>query len=320
MLIETKKYLSPNIAGVDFTSAAFLNRPRQLFAAVNDINKNINNPEEHLGIELYPFLKKAVLGDLLHKVTFGKSPFPIGITEDRVRSWQKEFPFTKIERIHLEFNFDEQEENHRIFVGERENGKLQQFYQVIWKTYLGTAISMRGVELAQALGDQQVGINAHMNVWGGFQYAGMVDQVKQKVAFTLGENERNYAIQERLLPDRRYVYNPVFVSELVEQIGLDGVLFGIDHALDEGQDIAELLNSEKVRRQTKVIHFAKSNHGIITPQDQQANNILHQVKETKFDNGPVRIAFDFGPQALQGLSHQQIVEKMEALREWVLAA
>lgn len=320
MLIESREQHSPNIAGVDFTSAAFLSRPRELFAATNEVNADIKDPEKRLGIELYPFLRKVVLGDVLHAITLGKSPFPIGVTEDRVRTWQREFPLTKVERVHLEFNFDKQEENHRIFVGERENGKRHQAYQIIWKVYFGPAISMRGVELAHALEDQRVGVNAHMNVWGGFAKVGKTKEVKSKVAFALGENERDYDIEQRLLPEREYVYNPIRVAELVEQLNLNGMVLGIDHALDEGQDIAELLNSEKVRRNTRVIHFAKSNHGVITPQDAQAEKVLRQIKETTFDNGPVRIAFDFGPDAIKGLSHRQIMEKMRVLREWALAA
>lgn len=307
------------IQGVDITTAGHLFNPKDTFALTEELNKG-KNPDDWAQIEVYPTLEHKPLA-LIRALSkrFGlELPIPPGVTEQQIRDWQKEYSHTKVARVHVPFSYNRHELFQRAtpFIGgERDNGLKQTAYQILWMFYFGAATNMKGVELARGLADQEVGINAHANVIEGFAKDQNLGQLKDSVAFVLAENERKY--NSPILKDPESIANPIAViRNIVDKYDLDGLVFGVDHALEQGMDPTAMLQDPSIKRATTAMHLAQSHHDVLAVGSNDFERFLEQASRTKFDH-PVRAALDYNPMVMSKLSGSQQLELVRDTIDWI---
>ncbi len=307
------------IQGVDVTTAGHLFTPKDTFALTEELNKG-KNPDDWAQIEVYPTpeYKPLTFMRALSKRFGLELPIPPGVTEEQIRSWQREYPHTKVARVHLPFSYNRYELFQRatpLIGGERENGLRQTAYQILWMVYFGAATNMKGVKLAQGLADQGVGINAHANVIEGFAKDQNLGQLKDSVAFVLAENERRY--KSPILKDSESIANPIAViRNIVDKYDLDGLVFGVDHGFEQGMDPTAMLQEPSIKRSTVAMHLAQSHHDVLAVGNNEFERFLEQAARTKFDH-PVRAALDYNPMVMSKLSGSQQLELVRDTIEWI---
>src|SRR5947207_1413432 len=91
------------IQGVDTSTAMFIHNPKLAFEATDKINQG-KPREAWMGIEMYPIRGQGIHGirEMLTPLTRENSAFPLpaGVSTEKIREWQKEFPNTYVTRIH----------------------------------------------------------------------------------------------------------------------------------------------------------------------------------------------------------------------------
>lgn len=310
------------IQGVDLTTAMHLFTPQDTFALANDLNKG--KPQDQWAqIEIYPTVGRVWLEPIrLATNAIGlQLPMTPSVTEADVRKWQKEYPHTKVARVHLPFSYDLAELWHRPFFGE--NTLRERAYQIAWILYFGAATNERGIKMAQELSqDSEVGVNAHTNVLEGLVRDGRLEEIKQRVSFVLAENERKY--NSPVVKDQRVIYDPVTIArDIVEKYGLRGMIIGVDHGIREGVDIQQALKDKGLRQHTTAMHLAKTIPGIdahdaIAVGDEYFGKILQEIARTSFGNS-VRAALDYNPSTMKGKSGQEQVRLVRNTIDWIMS-
>ncbi len=315
---EKETYLG--IQGVDLTTAMHLFRPQDTFALADRLNGG-KPRDQWTQIEIYPTIGRVLFEPVRNaaKAIGLQLPMTPSVTEKDVRKWQKEYPNTKVARVHLPFSYNLAELWHRPFFGEK--GLKDKIYQIAWIMYFGAATNLRGLELAKTLEDQQVGVNAHTNVLEGFAKDGKLNEIKQTIPFVLAENERRY--KSPILGDKKAMYDPaVIVDRIVKRYGLNGLVLGVDHGFGQGLDMTDTLVKDSVRKQIRAMHLAKTNpgaqHVIIAIGDKQFEEFLRKAAVTPFTT-PVRAALDYGPETMKGKSGEAQLKLVRDTIDWIMA-
>ncbi len=313
------------ISNYDVTTSAWLFNPKQALALTDRLN--ITRPrDEWVGIELYSTISPKLLSLAKRMgVPIARSITPDRITPEKIHEWQKEYPHTKISRVHLEFSFDAWEAYfHRPTIGENvfplKDGVKQRMFQLAWIYFIGPATSMRAVNLAQSL---EVGVNAHTNVIEGFAKRGKLEEIKKRLPFILAENERPYRsphLRRQGITSQELASNPsVIRKEFIDKYQLGGLLLGIDHAAEQGFNPAEELtkNADVVR----AVHLASTDksegtHAYIRVGDPQISRFLETAADTEFSR-PVSVALDYNPIDFLKIPFQGQLEIVGQTFDWL---
>ncbi|MCL4367490.1 hypothetical protein M1563_04975 [Patescibacteria group bacterium] len=303
------------VSGIDLTSAGFLHHPRELFEIAHLLNQG-KSEEDWIQIELYPTLPRfprpvllalnGVMKPILRQ--FGLAGMPVGLDEQTVRSYQQDYPDTKVSRIHLPFFYNGVEFVDRIRGDQQMNGPIKGLWTAknlaAYLMFFGRAVNRAGVNLAFDLRDQSVGINAHPTIIEGFAKEDKLSEVSNQVAFVLAEADARHP--SKLLPEEAVYHSEVIIKRLVQKYSLDGFLLSLDHELSDGLFNPESLSSPLVRAYTRAIHFAKGDYSLIKDGDQEINQALAVIKTTSFDQ-PVRLALENYPLSLAELNLEEKV-------------
>jgi hypothetical protein len=230
-----------------------------------------------------------------------------------LREWQIRYG-APARRVHVEFVCDKAELR---YVLQRLRGRSLTTRAVLRTMYslLPDAASGQGVSLATALG---LAVNVHANVLVRWRQTGQLDALVGNVPEILAENN--------MLADYLYVNGPitydprVIAVDLVGTPGISGLLLAIDHLVEHYStqriDPLAVLEDPYVRQTTKVIHIAGPRHAVVKPGDSQAEPVLRKLARTDFAH-PVRLAFDYGPMTLLGMSFQRRVRLFGESIAWI---
>jgi len=320
-----KERLFRGIRDFEVTSSAWLFNPEQAFAVTHRINSE--RPEDRwIGIEIYPTVSPKIL-KLAKRlgIPFVAGLTPDQVTPDRIKGWQKEHPNTKVSRVHLEFSFDPWETYlHRPLIGEHfkppKEAIKQRVFQLAWIFFFGPATSRRGIKLAEAL---PVGVNAHTNVIEGFAKRGELGEIRRKVAFILAENERPYRsphLRRKGLTSQQLASDPeVIKREFVQRYSLDGLVLGVDHAIENGMRAVEEL--EKTKDVVRAIHLAsgkkgEGTHAFVRIGDPQIQEFLEEAAKTTF-NHQVSAALDYNPFDFKAMPFEEQVRLLKETFAWL---
>ena len=210
---------------------------------------------------------------------------------------------------------------HRPILGDLENGPKQQAIQVMWLLWFGAATNKRGIELAQNLADQNVGLTMHTNVIEGFARDGKLEELKRAVPFILAENEQ--AFRSPILKDKDAISEPpVIIERIVKRYGLSGILLGIDHLAQQGRDLVEVFDDELVRSNTKAMHLAGASshlhHDVIAIGDEEFKGFLQTVATVPFAY-PIRAALDYKPVIFNNVNPNQQVDLYKKTIDWIMS-
>lgn len=297
------------IKGVDITTSGHLFSPQDTFALVHEINKDLPS-DLQMEIELYTTLKRAPFAQFGNwSKKFGMQiPLPQGITAKDVLVWQKEYPLAKVQRVHLPFDYNNQE----LIAGLNKGNILdpRENRQILWMIYFGGAKNMHGIQLAAQL---EVGINAHANVITGLALDNRLAEVKRNVPFIVTEVEKLHTTP--LLRDQEAFGIPSeAVTRIVKRYGLDGILIGLDH-LDPNVNLEEELKNEDVRNYTRAMHLAGENHAVLTTGDKKTMDFLQTISRTPFafnNKGKVKATLDYNPLQIRKMSGREQIKLVKA--------
>ena len=303
------------VRGIDITTAGFIYNPKRAFEITNELNRN--QPEDKwMEIEIYPILDKKPLAllNFLTKRVKRLPPTPEGVTVEQVFAWQKELPKTKVIRVHLPFAYDVPDLWYRAL------GDLKNPRHFLWMYALGAAVNKKGIELAQKLEelqDRKVEISAHTNIIKGFSRDGKLEEVKSAVSGSILVESSGRA-KSSIIKDNRQFCDPVIVASIAEEYGLDGILFGVDHAVTEEVDLEEAIENPIVKRTIQAMHMSGPHHDLIGVGDEKLTDFLRLVGEIEFEHHNVRAALDLDPRKLKMLSPKAQLEQIRHSRDWIL--
>lgn len=289
------------------STAAWLADPEKAFTIAHKFN--VGKPKSQwLTIELYPTHYPMNL------------PGPAKITLEKIRQWQKEYPLTKVETVHLPFSFNLPEHIHRMILGEKKIS--EKVYQCIWLVIFGTAMNQYGLKLAQQM---EAAVNAHPNVIVGFARNGKLEEIKKSVPEVFAENERPYwSIIFSWKPKRaREIYHPQTVTEkVIKKYGLSGLTLGVDHLVqassfpipeEEKKELEPqkaLLEVKDVLAQVHLASFTpKGNitHGFLTSEDPLIENFLQGIAHMQFPR-EITAVLDYNPLLLKRLKFKEQID------------
>lgn len=302
------------VSKVDITTAGFIGNPKRAFEITNELNKG--KPEaEWMEIEIYPILDKNLLrrlGGLTDKAR-GLPPVPRGITVEQVCQWRKEHPNTKIIRVHLPFAYDVPDLWHRAL------GDLKNPRHFLWMYALGAAENEKGIELAgklEELQDREVGISAHTNIIKGFSRDGKLEEIKSAVSGPILAESSGRA-KSSIIKDMRQFCDPAVVASIAEECGLDGILFGVDHAVAEGVDLEEVIQNPIVIRTIRAMHISEEHHDLIGIGNERLIRFLGALGAIEFPHD-VRAAIDYDPRKIKKLDVSSQMEIIREARDFIL--
>lgn len=299
---------------VDITIAGFLGNPKRAFEITNELNKD-KPEEEWMMIEIYPILDKnllRILSGLANKIK-GLPPVPSGITIEQVHQWREELPNTRIIRVHLPFAYNKTDLWFRAL------GDLKNPRHFLWMYALGAAINKKGIELAQKLEelqDRKVGISAHTNIIKGFSRDGKLEEVKSAVSGSILVESSGRA-KSSIIKDMSHFFDPVMVATIAEEYGLDGILFGVDHAVTEEVDLEEAIEKPIVKRTIQAMHISGPHHDLIGIGDERLINFLHALGKVEFPHD-VRAAIDYDPRKIKKQDASVQLETIKYARDFIL--
>lgn len=287
----------------DVSTASFIFRPEDAFALTSQLNADLPE-EEWARIEVYPTLKR--LG-VLHAVSqrFGFIlPTPGGIDADDIERFLEKYPKTKVERVHLPFSYNFRELAQMLVSPPGEHELLSRVHHLVWMVYLGRAVNERGIALAKSLG---AGVSAHPNVINGFRSEGKLNGLKQSgIPYVLSETGQEYTM--RYLRDSRMSTSPSFaVGNVVQPAGIDGILMGVDHGLEEGVDLVDELNFLEVQDNVWAMHLSGSKHGLIATGNKRLVAFLEKTAQTYFAH-PVSGTIELNPGLIKRFSREEQLE------------
>jgi hypothetical protein len=265
---------------VDVTTAYCLLNPKNAFKLTHELNTG-RKRKDWISIELYPIR---------------------GLTSHHVNEWQKEYPNTHVNRVHLPFSYNSQELLHRAFLGERENGITQQAYQLMWLAIFGTAVNKNAIMLAK---DLHAGITVHPDVIEGFRRNRKLNLFKDIPVYV--ENERPF---KHPILDTSIISDPLTIIENLPRWHAQGLLWGVDHCISINTNLLDFLYHPDIREYTYAIHIAGPHHGIISGQ-QSIADFLEESQKVTFAHS-VGVALDIGP----GISHASMKENIQ--KTWEL--
>lgn len=284
---EQREYLG--FQNSEVTTSAWLKRPEEVFAIVDELNKGIPKEQRH-GIEIYPMY------------------FPLpGITEritpEKVAKWLKRYPNAQVDRVHLNFNYDWQELFWRAF-GNSKESLGRRYKRVADMVGTGPATNNNGLHLARELTyiqDRPVGVNVHSNVLAGFVKERRLGELREGgVSPVLVENEHPFN-SPRLTPEQ--ISNPLVIKEeMVKRYNLDGMLLGIDHLATEGRDPFPIL--EQTADVVRAVHVADRMHRVLDFEDPQTRKLFDGLSKIRFSN-PLSCAIDYSVSSLHGMTKAQ---------------
>lgn len=324
---ENPQYGFRGKLGVTTSSWLFTDEGRGLkgaFAVTNALN-NTRPQEDWVGIEVYPTDPRVIT--FLRHVPGIRDFIPPHVTPDMVARLQEEYPRTRVDQVHLPFSASRYETYiHRPTIGENflpvKEGIEQRIYQGVWMLLFEPTLSGKSITLAEELG---VGANAHVNVIEALAERDELDSVKKRLSFLQAENERPYRsphgkrLRDWGISSQELMSNPkVIADHVVDHYGLDGLLFGADHAVQVGFDPAEKL--PEIAHVLSRVHIAggggASGHELIEPGDPLFTNFFEAASRTRF-NQPVSVAFDGNPKEMGKLSFEDQVSRLDGLFKWI---
>lgn len=271
------------IQAFDITTSCDLFFPERVFALVGALNACcVDRTGAEIGVEVYP-----------------TRPTPWACVDpDHVRAWQARHG-ARARRVHLEFVCDRAELRYVLRSHQRESLANRILLRAMY-SLLPDATTGRGVSLATDLG---LAVNVHANVLVRWRQTGQLATLARNVPEILAENN--------ILADYLYVNGPItfdprlIAVDLVGAGQATGLLLAIDHLIDhyptQRIDPVEVLDDADVRQATRVIHIAGARHAAIKPGDPHIEPVLRKIALTPFVH-PVRLAFDYGPIAMLGMS------------------
>lgn len=275
---------------VELTSSAWLFNPERLFWIAGQINKT-RSPDARIGVELYP----------VHYFMGG--PFGPGrISSDTIHAWQKEHGPVPVERIHLPFHYNLSSAlynyfGHSVF---KEPGTLKDRAIATAVGYMTTTVQNRfATNLA---GDFNAGLNAHVNIIEEAGKRNTMAKVRGNSRYVWVENDLDYPRKkpEQFEAER----DPERAFRAVERHGLEGVIYGADHAFRFGADPADKFDEHKegFDKHLRVIHLSGSegDHPLIEDTDHKFWDFISFVRERISDE--VRFCLDLDPLQMRKLS------------------
>ncbi|MEK7534517.1 MAG: hypothetical protein AAB600_04225 [Patescibacteria group bacterium] len=308
------KEVYTGVRGIDVTTAGFIHDPKRAFEITNELNNN-QPKDKWMEIEVYPILDKKPLAllNVFTKRVKRLPPTPEGVTVKQIFAWQKELPNTKVIRVHLPFAYDVPD------LWCRALGDLKNPRHFLWMYALGAAVNKKGIELAQKLEelqDREVGISAHTNIIKGFSRDGKLEEVKSTVSGSILVESSGRA-KSSIIKDMRYFCDPAMVASIAEKFNLDGILFGVDHAITEGVDVEAAIENPIVKRTIQAMHISGPHHDLIGVGDERLINFLRILGEIEFPHD-VRVAIDYDPRKIKKQSTSVQLETVRYARDFIL--
>lgn len=299
------------IHGVDISSAGFMHNPERLFAVTNAVNEK-EAKEKHMHIELYPFTD-GIVNSVAR--AFPHLRLPVGLNSDTLYEFKKKYPHAQVARVHLPFAYNNKDWLTRAFSDIKKPPAF--FRHFLWRASLGVAKD-NGISLAaqiQNMQDSEVMVSGHANVIAGFAQDNTLMDFKNAVSGVLVESAGK---EKTAIPmDSGKLYDPRLTAEMVTQYDLAGLVFGIDHALENGDDVSALLKNADVRQTTHNIHLAGPHHDIVTIGDERFTTILQQIAMTSFAH-PLRTTLDYNPHTMPQSTQEQVT-LLKNTRDWIFS-
>lgn len=301
------------IKGVDTSTSMFIDNPRRALEATNAVNRG-KAPEEWMRIEMYAIRPNILdlVSDALKDPKY--PPIPKGVTVEKIRKWQEEeFPNTYIERIHLPFGYNTAD----LWV--RALGDLKHPRHFLWMEAMGAATNGYAIRLAkdlQDLQDKPVGISAHTNIIEGFAQEGKLSDIKNEVAFVLAES----TVRSKTSVEMNQIdlYDPVAVAQLTKKYKLDGMVFGLDHAREQGVDIEQTITNGDVRKALHSIHLGERHHDLVAIGNEEFANFFAKAAKTEFHH-PVRATLDYDPRKVKRMSYPEQLKLLTDTTAWIMS-
>jgi hypothetical protein len=286
------------LQGIDISTACFLFNPELAFAVTNRINTELPK-EAWMQLELYPFFSNPLFEAVFPLARKLQAPIPAPITVKHVRKWQKEYPHTKVARVHLPFGFDQQEIWYQAKT-RTVDSPTSNIHHLVYLFFLGHALNKKGIQLARELG---VAINAHANVAYRFDQAGRTAELEDGIPCLYIENSPQYGHPGKYphIENQRVVYDPqVLVRELIGANENRRFLWGTGHTAKAGIDNSKLLNDSVIVSSLGAMHLEGPNHEVVDDKMIAMTNFLQGVAKIKTPHS-VRGTFDYDPRMIQRL-------------------
>lgn len=302
------------------TTSAWLFNPEQAFAVTHALN-NGRPEEDWIGIELYNTMPVPAVHAVLDRIPGIKNFNPPRISPDVISKYQREYPRTRVDQVHLEFNASQDEAAARVGRGviHRNGGDVR---HAAWMYIFPSARAQHGVRLAEELG---VGVNAHVNVVEAFAEEGSLVEIQKRLAFVQAENENPYPsrygnrLRHRGISSEQLISDPAIIRrEIVHKYDLDGLLLGVDHALIQGSSpVNAMIQTADVLSR---IHIAGVENGGSHTSIEVGNPVFERffsIASHVAFRQPVSVAFDGNPLEFRKITLDEQVEKLDKLFSWI---
>ncbi len=241
---------------------------------------------------------------------------PQGVTKEYLDQLQTKYPNTEVIRLHAPFFYDQKELAYYGFHYTMRDFNFHAALGVYLSMFFGLASDNRAFSLAQRLNSdgRNVSVNVHANVLAGLVKDGRLDGVNERVPL-IAENSLGFRSPYATSPD--LISDPREVAKIAKSKGISRMLLGLDHCIDDGYSIGDILADPNIREMTEAIHLAGASHGLINSNDPDLRQLIQLIAHTHFKR-PVRVAIDYDPRALLNLPLKEQYHYFLNLKQFIL--
>ncbi len=288
---------------VEMTSSAFIFDPERGYWLAREINKARRN-KPPIGLEFYPTVHGLPI-KVGERIRFEpKTDWRVSL--DKIKQWRDQYGPVPVERIHLPFHWSIPSALKNYFWNSfapiakpYEPGSAKDRAVATAISYMTmTAQNHKAIEMA---GELNAELNAHVNIVEAAGKSKKIVWIRGNSRGVLVENDLDYP---RIRPEQiEAERDPARAFRAVEKYGLEGVIYGADHAFRHGIDPKEAFYQyrEGFDKHLAVIHLSGSrgDHGLITPDDEDFWDFVRFAKENTDER--VSLCLDLDPLAMRRL-------------------
>lgn len=313
---------------IEVTSSAWITEPEQFHYVLGQINKR-----RPIGGELYSVAHRLPISEQtaskipIRAIQENLYAFRDGrISIEKILEWQKEYGRFPIVRIHLPFHYNIPTAlksfcwNSAVPIAKPyEPGNPSDRWQIAVPIAYMTMTAANGFaqrlagEISDELDMPAPSLNAHVNIIEQAEKRGKIKFIQGRARSIQVENDLDYP---RIRPEHiRQERDPKRAIQAVLRNGLEGVIYGVDHAyranLDPRGDLLE--NKEDFKTHLKTIHFSgsKTDHGLITDDDHEFWGLADFISQNV--ERDVVFCLDLNPKEMGEMSPDGQVDYLESL-------
>lgn len=283
---------------IEISTAGFLFDPEQLFDIVHELNLE-RLPSDWIRIEAYPMTDRVLFGKLRNfaEKIGGNLPIPKTFGINRANDLLDKYPRANIGRVHLPFSFSFLESIDKVVF---ETDRSRQIRSIAWILFLGPDRIREAFKIAK---QHKADINAHLDVARGI--------IKNDTLRRYSFPPNRVFVEDEDKPRSRTGDTVAKAARLAREASFGGLVAGIEHSLDRGNNPEDLLYHPDIIDQVAVLHIAKAGHGVLSVGDMES--FFKAVANSHFQK-PVSGTLDYDPLQLKKLT---VREKFNLLRDTI---